>query len=218
MNYFQSQFSNNGLEELFTNTLPQMEIFVRFFNTSPSISSIDVYIDDNLAFRKIEYKEYSIYVPLITGEHKISIFLSGDDKLPIVSKIIELSPHSIYTIAIINKFNILDITPIIDGNKSYSFGTAFFRFIHLSPEAPLLNLVNKKDKKLFKYIEFEESTGYLPLTPGKYNFTISSSTNNVIYLRVQPINLIANNFYTLYVVGLLNNYPKMETFLIKDGL
>ena len=79
-------------------------------------------------------------------------------------------------------------------------------------------LIVDDDENICEVIKmYLETTGYYPLSPGIYNFTLSLSGATSISRTLSNVSLIPGEFETLYVVGVLNGEPEVGYILTRDG-
>ena len=88
---------------------------VRMINLSPKGLPVDIFIDGDLLFKNINYKEGTQYVDVNQGEYKIKIQQHNDEKVLLPLKI-RLKSDRIYTIYIIDNKGELGVIQSVDGN------------------------------------------------------------------------------------------------------
>ena len=91
------------------------------------------------------------------------------------------------------------------------------RFINLSPNSPLLSLSVTTGTTLFNGVEYLETTNYYQLSARIYDFVLSSSTDSSFRKYIQNSNLEQSDFYTLYIIGLVNETPRLGSLFLRDG-
>lgn len=103
-------------------------------------------------------------------------------------------------------------------NDSYNLAySTFLKFINLLPNSPLLNISLDNGQILFQNIEYNETTGYLPLYPKEYS--LRAYDNNLILRNIEhpSINLKPNKFYTLSVVGSIDSPNSLKMLISEDS-
>ncbi|SHE72603.1 DUF4397 domain-containing protein [Clostridium fallax] len=208
-------FFSNALN--YTNSLPIIKSYVRLLHASPDSPSVDVYMSGKLIASNISFGEHTNYFEIAPDDYNVEIYLSGKKDTPLFSKYIEIYPKSYFTIGIINMFEDIDLRRILDGSSGNNQNISFLRFIHYSPKAPLLNLSLGRVKTLFKFMEYRESSGYYPLSPGIYTFNLSASNASFLSFPIPNIKLKPNKFYTIYSIGLTLDNPRIRTIILEDG-
>ncbi|HSQ90465.1 DUF4397 domain-containing protein [Romboutsia sp.] len=173
---------------------------VRVFHASPQAPKVDVYIDGNLAFSDLGFKEFTNYVYLDEGSYKVEVYPAGTKENAAISEIVDVPDGEIVTVAATGNLDDLSLLVIPDYvSKETSDSYSTFRVIHLSPDAPAVDILVDEDV-LFEDIEFREGTEYVDVKPGKYNITIALSSDGKSVLSFE-VTLNPNRIYTIYAVG-----------------
>ncbi|MDF2700276.1 MAG: hypothetical protein K0Q49_1834 [Haloplasmataceae bacterium] len=115
-----------------------------------------------------------------------------------------------------------------DENLNYDIGglpaipvlgnSARLRFVHLSPNAPAVDLVLANGTRLFTDTRYKQATDYIPIGAGNLTFNVVRFGTNQVLLTVPNLTLLPNESYTIYAIGLLNGSPAFELVLLKDGI
>lgn len=209
-------YSSRNISPIKT-SMPILTSKVRVLHASPGAPAVDVYVNGNIIAYNLVFSKAIEYLDISPGDYDIEIYPTETKEAAIFKKTIEIPPNGVYTVAAINKPANIDLQIIRDASGSFNSNISFLRFIHLSPNAPLLNLA-LNNNEIFKMIEYRETTGYYPLSPGIYSFNITPTNAEIIELKIPDINLNPNKFYTIYSIGLIGEIPKLETIILEDGL
>ncbi|MGG7176641.1 DUF4397 domain-containing protein [Clostridium paraputrificum] len=198
-------------------SLPRLKGTVRMLHAAAGAPNVDIYsngnpIAMNLAFGKAtDYKDFS------PGKNKIQIYTAGTYDNPIYSEDIEIMPNDIVTISIALLESDISLFTLKDGTSTGNPQQSFLRFINLSTNAPLLTLSLPNGDTLFNGVEYLETTGYYNLSPGIYDFLLTATGASALRFFIKQINLRPGSFHTLYIIGLLNNTPRLGSLFLKDG-
>ncbi|GAB6167761.1 DUF4397 domain-containing protein [Clostridium carnis] len=201
---------------LFRENLPNLQSKIRFLHSLPSSLQVDIYANGELIGKDLSFSKITCYKTISPGSYKIEIFNSGTYDSPILAKNIDLLPNTSSTISLITLGNDIDIFVLNDANIPETITNSFLRFIHLSPNAPLLTLSLPNDISLFGNVEYVETTGYYPLSPAIYNFKVLFLPSNT-FKYIKDITLKNGKFYTIYIIGSLNASPQLGYLLVEDG-
>lgn len=183
---------------------------VRVFHASPQAPEVDVYVDGNLAFSNLEFKEFTKYVYLDEGNHNVEVYLAGTKESPVISQIVDVPDREMITVAAIGNLDELSLLAIPDDvSKEVSDSYSTFRVIHLSPDAPAVDIL-EGEETLFEDVEFGEGTDYVEVEPGKYNVKIALSSDGKVVLPLE-IRLNQNRIYTIYAVGDAANLSAIQS-------
>lgn len=117
----------------------------------------------------------------------------------------------IFTAAAIGKLANISLYLIPDPRTPRKPGRAMLRFVHLSPDAPPVNLAIANGKTLFTNIPYKGITDYTALMPGKYNFELNLAQDGKRVLWVPNIRIMPHRNYSIYAVGLAGGQPPLRS-------
>lgn len=196
---------------------PERVSHVRVLHASPNAPRVDVYANDRLIARNISYKEFSEYRRVPSGNYRIRVYPAGKTKNPVISTRLTAIPGSILTLAVIGMLPNVNILPVLEPRFPQSLGRSCVRFVHVSPNAPSVNISTSSGTGLFKNVSYKNITNYACITPSNYTFQLRSSKTNNVVLTVPNVRLLSNKFYTVYVVGLVVKTPPLQVLVALDG-
>ncbi|MCH5586142.1 DUF4397 domain-containing protein [Shimazuella sp. AN120528] len=167
---------------------------------------VDVHIDGRFA-ATITYLTVNPHIPLKAGKHKVTLYPTRQTTNPIWQQEITVDSGKRYLFAVANKsqkptdgvqllrYEETDTIPV---NK------AKIRFIHLSPDAPPLDLVERQQNISFSDIPYKEHTPYAAASPGRTNIQVrvTGTPNNIAAIAFDTTQ---NHAYTLIAAGNANN-------------
>ena len=186
---------------------------VRIFHAAPQAQNIDVYINDQMVFSNLAFGDFTKYVYLDEGEYNVSVYLAGQKDIPVINQMVDVLSQQIFTVAATGNLDNLGLLVIPDKvSKSPSQSYSSLRVIHLSPNAPGVDILVDGDK-LFEDISFEEGTDYVDLNPGTYNVNVVLNTDKSIVLPLK-VTLNPDKIYTIYIMG---NPPTLQAVQVVDG-
>jgi hypothetical protein len=189
------------------------EPMVRVFHASPDAPSVDVYLNGKRIIRNLTYKQETDYLPLPdAGTYRIDIYPAGKTDKPVLTGTFTFNSGQKYTVAAVGKLADLDLLFVYD-NENVPPGESKVRFIHLSPDAPAVDIAVKNGDVVFSDVTFKEVTDYLPLTPMTVNLEVRAAGTDKAVLQLPPIRLRPNRSYTIYAVGLLEGKPGLEALI-----
>jgi len=93
--------------------------------------------------------------------------------------------------------------------------TARVKFVHLSPNAPAVDITTTDGTVLFANAKYKEASDYIPVE-GTYNLQVRPTKSNQVLLSVPNVTFSPNEIYSIYAIGLLNGTPGLEAIVLKD--
>lgn len=173
---------------------------VRVLHASPNAPEVDVYIDDKLAIENLSFTNFSDYSYLKEGVHTIKVTPTNDSSTVVINKVVDVPNDKIFTIAAVGNLDNIDLLLIEDDvNEVPSTKESTVRVVHLSPDAPAVDII-ANDNTIFEDVNFKENTDYIKVPAGMYDIKLALSENKDPVLS-SKVNLKANRIYTIYAVG-----------------
>jgi hypothetical protein len=189
---------------------------VRVLHASPDAPAVDIYVDSRKVLQNVSFKQASRYLDVPPGPHTIEIYPAGQMNTPVLKESITLMPGVNYSVAATGTLNDLALLPVVD-KPFVEYGQTKARFIHLSPNAPAVNIATKKGAVLFTDVSYREASKYQNVTPGKVDLQVLVSGTNDVALNVPTVNLKSNTAYSIYAVGLVGGKPALEALILQDS-
>ncbi|WP_024615202.1 DUF4397 domain-containing protein [Clostridium sp. Ade.TY] len=202
---------------LLNSNLPNLSCKLRFIHAVPGAEAVDIYANGSLVASNASFGTLTEYVNLSPDTYIVELFKAGTYDTPLLKENVTILPSSVYTVSIVTNNSKTSLFKLKDAGTKTNSEISFLRFINLSPNSPLLTLSLKNSDPLFKEVEYLETTGYYPLSPGIYDFDLSFSDANIITKTLNNVSLVPGEFETLYVIGLLKGEPQLGYILSKDG-
>lgn len=208
---------NNYFQYLINNTIQQTKSYIRILHASPDAPPVDIYLNDRLLLSNVAYQDFSEYYSLDPGEYNVKLYPVGQTENPVIDEDLRVPPSGIYTIAAINKLKDISLYPILDTPMPIPSGRAYVRFVHLSPDAPNVDVRLPNGVNLFEDVGYKEVSDYLLVNPGTYTLNVFPTGTDDRVLYVPNVTLKPNRFYSVYAVGLVEGEPPLEVLIPLDG-
>ncbi|WP_044022124.1 DUF4397 domain-containing protein [Bacillus sp. SG-1] len=187
---------------------------VRVLHAVPDAPNVDVYVNGTKALGNLAFKDISEFMALPAGKYHIDIYPAGTSVSTVISKRVTVESGKIYTLAAVGKGNKLQLLPFIT-DPFVPSGETKVRFIHLSPNAPAVDIAVKKGDVIFPKVSFKQATDYLGLTPMTVNLEVRAAGTKDVALALPNVALKPNQAYTIFAVGLLGETPELEVLMVK---
>lgn len=208
---------NKAVQLMRSPAVPESEptpSMVRFLHASPGVASVDVYVNGNRVLRDFTYKANSSHMQLPPGKYQVDIYPAGDSVSTVVSKKILVEPGRIYTAAIAGPANNLRLL-IFEDSPQTPVGETKARFIHLSPDAPAVDIAGKNGDVIFPNVSYKQATTYLALTPMTVTLEAKVAGTKNTVLTIPNVRLEPNNAYTIAAVGTAKGEPPIEVIILQ---
>ncbi len=201
-----------------TNNQKQMSMgYVRVIHTVPDAPNVDIYANDKLIVNNLAYGNYTDYLPVPEGMYKLSLYVAGTKNTPVLENMLKVNRNSFLTVAAADNLSNIGFLAISDTNNSRNQNNAMVRFLHLSPNAPAVDITLPDGSVIFSNVSFKQITPYMNVRPMDYTLQVRIAGTDNVVLTVPNVNLDADNYYTVYAIGLAGEDPELEALLLVDG-
>lgn len=191
--------------------------YIRLLHASPNAPAVDIYANGSPIARNLNYRGFTEYLAIPGGNYSIVVFPAGQTTNPVLNTNINVPDGSIFTIAAIGLLPNITLLPAIEPRMNIPTGKLMLRFVHLSPNAPNVDLETQTGDLAFSNVAYQGITQYIPISPGNYTFNlkVTGTDQNVLY--VPNIRLEAGRFYTIYSIGIVAGNPPLQVLIPLDG-
>jgi len=191
--------------------------YVRVIHTVPDAPNVDIYANDKLIINNLAYGNYTDYLSIPEGTYKISLYVAGTKNSPVLENMLTVNKNSILTVAAVGTLSEIGLLAIMDANESRMSDKAMIRFLHLSPNAPAVDITLPNGTVVFSNVSFKQVTPYIDVEPMNYTLQVRVAGTSNVVLTVPNVNLNADKYYTVYAIGLVGEKPELEALLLLDG-
>lgn len=177
---------------------------VRVLHASPDAPAVDIYVDDALVsgWSNVPFGTLSDYMAVPAGSYNIKVYATGDTTTAVIDTDVTVAAGMSYTIAASGllgdsslKAHVFVDEPNLDASKS------LVRVVHLSPDAPAVDVAPDGGQALISNLAFPDATGYAALEPGSYDLEVRVAGTMTVALDLDPITLGAGRAYSVFAIG-----------------
>ena len=173
-------------------------------HASPDAPGVDLLIDDvkqNSA--ALLYPNNTGYLKAESGTRNIKVNVAGT-ATTVINADLTLTKDKNYSIFAIDSVANISAIAFEDDLSSPASGKAHVRFLHLSPNAPAVDVaVASSGAVVFGDVSFKEGTAFSPLDAGTYNLDVRVAGTSTVALVLPAITLQAGKIYTVFAKGFL---------------
>eukprot|EP01012_Entosiphon_sulcatum_P002162 TRINITY_DN10424_c0_g1_i1.p2 TRINITY_DN10424_c0_g1~~TRINITY_DN10424_c0_g1_i1.p2 ORF type:complete len:208 (-),score=53.49 TRINITY_DN10424_c0_g1_i1:67-690(-) len=156
------------------------EVAVRVGHAVPGAPSVDIYANDNLFLADLRFGQLAAPRPVPAG-----VTLRLRLNLHNTNTTVTEFPAS-FTVSSLAFASGLPakITPFVTPVASAppAEGKAHIRFIHLSPDAPAVDISLKDGTKLFTNVAFQQAAAFLEVPAGSYDVVVTPTGSTTVVL------------------------------------
>lgn len=178
---------------------------VMVVHASPDAPGVDLYVDDTKVNNAaLEYPNNTGYLEVDAGERNFKVTAAGAGLAnPVIDADVTLEDDMNYTIFAADELGSIMPVVLMDDLTPPASGQAHVRFVHLSPDAPNVDVVVQGGPELFTDVEFTEGTDFSPVAAGTYTVEVQPVGTDVAAVTA-TLDLEAGKIYTVFARGFLS--------------
>lgn len=194
-------------------------VMLRVAHLSPDAPEVDVYLDGQVVsgLTSVPFKAVSGYLTVSAATHNVQVYVAGTTTGPVIDANLTLLPGTAYTVAATGLVSAGDLRPLVlvDDRQGTAADGSLVRFVHLSPDAPNVDINVMNGPTLFSNVAFRGFAGYDEVAPGTYDLEARLSSSGALALSVPDVMLMGSESYTVFAVGLAGD-GTLGVVLVKD--
>lgn len=171
-------------------------------HASPDAPAVDLLVDGAVAGSGLAFPASTGYLSVPAGTRNVKVNVSGtattviEADLPLVAG----QNYSVFANGPVASIGALVVT---DDLTAPAAGKAHVRFVHLSPDAPAVDVAVAGGPVLFPNRAFQQYTAFTPVDAGTYNLEVRPAGTATVALAVPNVALQAGKIYTVFARGFL---------------
>lgn len=172
---------------------------------SPDAPGVDLLVDQNVVnAAALTFPNNTGYLPVNAGDRNFKVNVSGSS-----TTVIDVTPNldraENYTVFAANFVAGIEPVLLADDLTAPAAGNAHVRFVHLSPDAPNVDITLTDGTVVFGDRAFKSATDFTPLAAGTYDLQARVAGTSTVALNLPGIALEAGKIYTVFANGALAN-------------
>lgn len=170
-------------------------------HASPNAPGVDLLVDNNkVNTQALTFPNNTGYLEVNSGRRNIKVNASGTSTT-VINADLDLVEGRNYSVFAANTLTSIEAVVLEDNLTAPAAGKAHVRVVHLSPDAPAVNIgVQGLATNLFTNLAFKSGTAFTPVDAGTYTLEVKLASNNAVVLTV-PATLTAGKIYTVFARG-----------------
>ncbi len=176
---------------------------VLVIHASPDAPGVDLLVDDvKQNTSALTYPQNTGYLKVNAGARNFKINVAGTTTT-VINANVTLEQDKSYSVFAIDSVSKISAVVVADDLSTPASGKAHVRFIHLSPNAPAVDIAVDGGAVVFPNTSFKVGTAFTPLDAGTYDLEVRVAGTQTVALDLDPINLEAGKIYTVFAKGFL---------------
>lgn len=196
---------------------------VRVIHASPDAPAVDVYLDGSKvdALTNVPFGAISEYLTVPAGDHAVTVYATGTTETAVIDADVSVAAGASYTIAAIDPVASIKATVFQDDPQPVS-GSAKVRVVHLSPDAPAVDIAPDGADPQVSDLAYPDATGYLALDAGTYDLEVRGAGSTDVALQLDPLTLDDGRAYSVFAIGSAGQEPlggnALQVVVAGDGM
>jgi hypothetical protein len=175
---------------------------VKFVHASPDAPAVDIRVGWRKAAEDLAFPQDTRYLRLLPGWRDIKVNVANT-RTTVIAARLKLRPRMNYSVFAVNTVANLEPLVLTDDLTRPAAGKAHVRFIHLSPDAPAVDIAVQGGPVVFPNKSFKDYTPFTPLPAGTYDLEVRLAGTDQVVLPLPGIMLEAGKIYTVFAKGLV---------------
>lgn len=173
-------------------------------HASPDAPGVDLLVDDIVVnTQALEYPDNSGYLSVNSGTRNFKVNASGTS-ITVIDETLTIGADMNYSVFAIDELSEIRALVLEDDLSAPASGKSHVRFLHLSPDAPNVDITLTDGTVIFGDIAFEENTEFTPLDAGSYDLQVRVAGTSNVALELPGIVLEDGKIYTVFAKGFLS--------------
>ncbi len=174
---------------------------VMVVHASPNAPAVDLLVDNAVAGTGLAFPDNTGYLAVNAGTRNVKVNVSGTTTT-VINADLALTANTNYSVFAVDSVSKISAVVLEDNLAMPAAGKAHVRFVHLSPNAPAVNITLTNGTIVFGNKAFKQATDFTPLDAGTYDLQVrDAATNNTVVLNLNGITLAAGEIYTVFAKG-----------------
>ena len=172
----------------------------KVIHASPDAPGVDILVDNTVAGTNLTYLQNTPYLTLPSGTRNIKVNVTGTST-NVIEGNLNFVKDKAYSIFAVNSVTSIEPLVLEDNLATPAAGKVHVRFIHLSPDAPAVDITLADGTVVFGNISFKEFTAFTPLDAATYNLQVRLAGTSTVVLDLGNVTLPAGKILTVYARG-----------------
>jgi hypothetical protein len=170
-------------------------------HASPDAPAVNLLVDNTVAGTGLTYPNNTAYLTVNAGSRNIKVNPTASPTVSVINANVNFSAGTSSTVWAVNFVSAIEPVVTSDDLTAPAPGKAHVRFVHLSPDAPAVDVALDGSSVVFGDITFKEGTAFTPLDAGTYDLEVRLAGTSTVALDLDPITLQAGKIYTVWAKG-----------------
>lgn len=183
-----------------TNPPPPGSAKIMAVHASPDAPGVDLLVDNSVVASNVIFPNNTGYLTVTAGTRNVKVRVAGTSTTVLDANFPVLA-NTTYSVFAADSAANLDFVALVDDLSTPASGKAHVRFVHLSPNAPAVDVAVQGGAVVFANKAFTEYTAFTPLDAGTYDLEVRLAGTSTVVLPLPGIILQSGKIYTVFASG-----------------
>lgn len=179
---------------------PAQQARVMAVHASPDAPAVDLLVDNAVAGTGLAYPNNTGYANVTAGTRNVKVNVTGTSNT-VINADLALAAGTTYTVFANGPVASIGALVVTDDLTAPAAGKAHVRFVHLSPDAPAVDVAVAGGPVVFADQSFRDFTAFTPVDAGTYDLEVRLAGTATVALAVPDVTLQAGKIYTVFARG-----------------
>lgn len=182
---------------------------IMVIHTSPDAPGVDLLLDNNTVGSNLTFANNTGYVEIDAGMRNVKVNVTGTPTT-VIEADLTFDENKSYSIFAVD--SVANLSPIVfeDNLTAPASGKSHVRFIHLSPNAPAVDVTLTDGTVVFGNVAFKEFVDFTPLDAASYDLQVRVAGTSTVVLDLPGIGLTDGSIYTVFAKGFVGGTGAQE--------
>jgi hypothetical protein len=179
---------------------PSLQANVMAVHASPDAPAVDLLVDNAVAGTGLAFPNSTPYLPVAAGVRNVKVNVAGTAN-SVINENVTVAGGMNYTVFACDSVSKIGAIVLGDDLTPPAPGKAHVRFVHLSPNAPAVDVAVQGGPVLFANKAFKEYSAFTPVDAGTYDLEVRLAGTGTAVLPLNGKVLQAGKIYTVFARG-----------------
>ncbi len=179
---------------------PAAQASVNVIHASPDAPAVDLLVDDKTAGTGLAFPNATGYLKVNAGTRNVKVNVANTSTT-VIEGDLPLAANKNYSVFAVNEVASIEPLVLEDDLSAPATGKAHVRFVHLSPDAPAVDITTTTGAIVFGDYSFKDASAFTPLDAGTYDLEVRLQGTSTTVLTLNGITLENGKIYTVFAKG-----------------
>ena len=183
-----------------TSVTPTPSARVMAVHASPDAPAVDLLVDGSVVGSGLAYPNNTGYLTVGAGVRNVKVNVAATTTT-VIDANVTVADGLNYSVFACDAVATIGTVVLVDDLTPPAAGKAHVRFVHLSPDAPAVDVAVQGGPVVFPNTAFKGSTSFTPVDAGAYDLEVRLAGTGTVVLPLPGVALQAGKIYTVFARG-----------------